>query len=231
MPCKVFDEIIYPFPNFNGFNRWRVDMDKYFHHTRHNGCNYHVNTQSHRQHDKAMFYYSRSKDGFTILCVCLSRIFQNQIWIRETTKPLFEADSLHGDVIIWKHFLRYWPFVRGIHRSPVKFPHKGRWRGALMFSLICVWIKGWENNREAGDLRRYRAHYDVSVMGFKMVETTDRCQWKHQTSLLIHHRWFDYQNLQKCDVDIFDILVMIDSKLENSYILFKNHIQISHVFA
>ena len=85
MPCKVFDEIIYPFPNFNGFNRWRVDMDKYFHHTRHNGCNYHVNTQSHRQHDKAMFYYSRSNDGFTILCVCLSRIFQNQIWIRETT--------------------------------------------------------------------------------------------------------------------------------------------------
>ena len=33
-----------------------------------------------------------------------------------------------------------------------------------MFSLICVWINGWENNREAGDLRRYRAHYDVIAM-------------------------------------------------------------------
>ena len=33
-----------------------------------------------------------------------------------------------------------------------------------MFSLICVWINGWVNNREAGDLRRYRAHYDVIVM-------------------------------------------------------------------
>ena len=43
-------------------------------------------------------------------------------------------------------------------------PHKGQWRGALMFSLICVWIKGWVNNREAGDLRRYRCHYDVIVM-------------------------------------------------------------------
>ena len=32
------------------------------------------------------------------------------------------------------------------------------------FSLICVWINGWVNNREAGDLRRYRAHYDVTVM-------------------------------------------------------------------
>ena len=26
---------------------------------------------------------------------------------------------------------------------------------------VHVWINGWENNREAGDLRRYRAHYDV----------------------------------------------------------------------
>ena len=41
----------------------------------------------------------------------------------------------HDDVIKWKHFPRYWPFVRGIHRSPVNSPHKGQWRGALMFSL------------------------------------------------------------------------------------------------
>ena len=33
-----------------------------------------------------------------------------------------------------------------------------------MFSLICARINGWVNNREAGDLRRYRAHYDVIVM-------------------------------------------------------------------
>ena len=68
------------------------------------------------------------------------------------------------DVIKWKHFPCYWPFVRGIHRFPVNSPHKGQWRGALIFSLICVRINGWVNNREAGDLRRYRAHYDVSVM-------------------------------------------------------------------
>ena len=40
----------------------------------------------------------------------------------------------------------------------------GQWRGTLMFSLICVWINGWVNNREAGDLRRYHAYYDVTVM-------------------------------------------------------------------
>ena len=70
----------------------------------------------------------------------------------------------HDDVIKWKPFPRYWPFVRRINRSPVNSPHKGQWRGALMFSLICVWINGWVNNREAGDLRRYHAHYDVTVM-------------------------------------------------------------------
>ena len=43
-------------------------------------------------------------------------------------------------------------------------PHKGQWRRALMFSLICAWINSWVNNREAGDLRRHRAHYDVIVM-------------------------------------------------------------------
>ena len=48
--------------------------------------------------------------------------------------------------------------------SPVNSPHKGQWRGALMFSLICVWINVWINNRKAGDLRRYHAHYDVIVM-------------------------------------------------------------------
>ena len=70
----------------------------------------------------------------------------------------------HDDVIKWKHFPRYWTFVRGIPRSPVNSPHRGQWRGALMFSLICVWVNGWINNGEAGDLRCYCAHYDVTVM-------------------------------------------------------------------
>ena len=70
----------------------------------------------------------------------------------------------HDDVIKWKHFPRYWPFVRGIHRSPVNSPHKGQWRRALMFTLICARINGWVNNGEAVDLRRNRAHYDVIVM-------------------------------------------------------------------
>ena len=72
----------------------------------------------------------------------------------------------HADVIQWEHFPRYWPFVRGIHRSPVNSPHKGQWRGALIFSLICAWINGWINNREAGDLRSHCAHCDVTIMSY-----------------------------------------------------------------
>ena len=81
--------------------------------------------------------------------------------------PVDGLGDSHDDVIKWKHFPRYWPFVRGIHRSPVNSSHKGQWRGALMFSMICAWINSWVNNRKAGDLRLYRSHYDVTVMPHK----------------------------------------------------------------
>ena len=81
------------------------------------------------------------------------------------------ANCVYDDDVIklkWKHFPRYWPFVRGIHRwqRPVTHSfdvffdlrcflwfapfvrgihrwlvnpsHKGQWRRALMFSLICA---------------------------------------------------------------------------------------------
>ena len=77
---------------------------------------------------------------------------------------MFVVLNKYDDVIKWKHFPHYWPFVRGIHRSLVNSPHKGQWHGAFMFSLICTWINTWVNNCEAGDLRRHCTHYDVIVM-------------------------------------------------------------------
>ena len=72
----------------------------------------------------------------------------------------------------WRHQMETFSALLAIcaGNSPVagEFPAQSQWRGALMFSLICVWINGWVNNREAGDLRRCRAHYDVTVM----------CIWK-----------------------------------------------------
>ena len=68
----------------------------------------------------------------------------------------------------WRHqmetFSANWPFVRGVHRWPVNSPRQGQWRGALIFTLFYAWINGWVNNREVGDLRRHRAHWDVTMM-------------------------------------------------------------------
>ena len=69
----------------------------------------------------------------------------NQCWLYY----LYFAFWAHDDVIKLKHFPRDWTLVRGIHRSPVNSPHKGQWRRALMFSLICLtkWLSkqswGW----------------------------------------------------------------------------------------
>ena len=62
--------------------------------------------------------------------------------------------NYQDEVTKWKHFPRYWPFVRGIHRSP------------LMFSSTCAWINGWVKNRDAADLKRHCPHYDVNVRIF-----------------------------------------------------------------
>ena len=75
---------------------------------------------------------------------------------------LQQLGAYHDDVIKWKPFPRYWPFLRGIHRWIPRT--KGQWRGDLMFSLICAWTDSWANNGDAGDLRRYRAHNDAIVI-------------------------------------------------------------------
>ena len=82
-----------------------------------------------------------------------------------------------------------WPFVRGNHRSPVNSPHKGQSRRALVFSLICVWIKGWVNNREVGDLRCHCAHYDVIVMGYNRISfvPVDRADARHPDQHVLDH--------------------------------------------
>ena len=100
----------------------------------------------------------------------------NVIELRFLISPYFPG-LFHDDVIKWKHFSRYWPFVRGIHRSPVDSLHERKWRRALMFSLICAWTNVWANNRDAGDLRRYCAHYDVTLMFTGAVTRLLQCRW------------------------------------------------------
>ena len=86
------------------------------------------------------------------------------IVIARNNDQVQEVEGWGSSVSYWQHFSLYWPFVRGIHRSPVNSPYKGQWRWALMFSFIRAWINDWVNNREAGDLGCYRCHYGVIVM-------------------------------------------------------------------
>ena len=62
------------------------------------------------------------------------------------------------DVIKWKHFPCYWPFVRGTGEFPSERPVTRSF--GVLFDLRLN--KRLVNNREAGDLRRHRAHYDVT---------------------------------------------------------------------
>ena len=76
---------------------------------------------------------------------------------------LFVFQVYHHDVK-WKHFPRYRPFVCGEFTGHRWIPRKGQWRRALLLFFMGAWINGWVNDREAGNLRRQRAHYDVTVM-------------------------------------------------------------------
>ena len=72
----------------------------------------------------------------------------------------------HYDIIQWRHFLRYWPVVLGIHQSPMISPLTGQWREAFNFSLISAWTNCWVNNRSSGELRPHCVHYDIIIAIF-----------------------------------------------------------------
>ena len=72
-----------------------------------------------------------------------------------------------GGVSWWHHQMETFSVLLALWAGNslllVNSSHKDQWRGALVFSLICAWINDWVNNREAGDLRRHRGHYNVNV--------------------------------------------------------------------
>ena len=78
---------------------------------------------------------------------------RNMCWVKALSRRQY-----HGDVVKWKHFPRYWPFLCG------DSPHNGQRCGTKMYSLICAWTYGSTDNRDVSDLIRHRAPYDVAVM-------------------------------------------------------------------
>ena len=158
----------YGFPNFNSRTIWVFGMDKQFHPASYHESNHLSILWLKLNHVSKMAANSTSTGYWTNACNQYVIDYSVYYTLPSVGQCLFTAAvyvcSCHDEVIKWKHFPRYWSFVRGIHRSPVNFPHKGQWRGSLIILLICTWMNGWVNNREAVDLRRHHAHYDVTVM-------------------------------------------------------------------
>ena len=94
-----------------------------------------------------MGYTLKSRNRSFVLSTAADILFLSGLLIfqcmRIFPRDAYQNNIYHDDVIKWKHFPRYWPFVQGIHWSSVNSPHKGQWRGALVSSLICAWISGW----------------------------------------------------------------------------------------
>ena len=89
------------------------------------------------------------------------------------TQTAERSASSTGPVFLWwRHQMETFSALLALcaGNSPVNSPYKGQWRGTLMFPLICDWINGWINNREAGDLRHHRDHYDVTAMWWRFVD-------------------------------------------------------------
>ena len=106
---------------------------------------------------------------------------------------LMDPDHLQNSW--WRHQKETFSALLAIcaGNSPVQVnsPYKGQWRGALMFSLICVWINGWVNNHEAGDLRRYRVHYVVIVMWLDFIDGL-------LILLILALFWLRYTGIKQC---------------------------------
>ena len=105
-----------------------------------------------------LYWYLYRSFALVYSWICSSKIIRSFV----ATSPVFpRCRGLY--IPLWRHQMETFSALLAIcaGNSPV---NKGQWRGALMFSLICAWINGWVNNREAGNLRRHRAHYDVIVM-------------------------------------------------------------------
>ena len=84
-----------------------------------------------------------------------------------------------------------------------------------MFSVICAWINSWDNNRDAGELRRQRAHHDVIVM-----KLTTNCKFiSHCYQGIIPQTfyellWVDNWNLVKISFALIMILSSLCALIE-----------------
>ena len=123
---------------------------------------------------------------------------------------------VHDDIIKKKHFPRYWPFVRGIHRSSVNSPHKGQWRGALKFSLIRAlnkWLSkqswGWWFETPSRSLWRHcNGYWRKALIGTYTGDIIPASYYTCRCSLFIfvtyiRLMWFIFASKSECIINSY----------------------------
>ena len=142
-----------------------------------------LKTTQNRQNDNHLILNIEKR----LLLECWKHAFYEQIcqtkeghWITRNFSYTSAANQFVR-MTWWRHqmepFSALLALCAGNSPVPLNSPHKGQWRGGLMFSLIFAWINDWVNNREAGDLRRHRGQYDVNVMIRRCVQSGYHCQF------------------------------------------------------
>ena len=102
------------------------------------------------------------------LNLCLSSAVCNIILYQTVLWWLLILPTQRASISWWRHQMETFSALLAIcaGNSPAtgEVPTQRPVTRSLMFSLIGVWINGWVNDGEAGDLRRHRTHYDVIAM-------------------------------------------------------------------
>ena len=99
-------------------------------------------------------------------CLTATSHYLNQCWLN-VSEVLWQW-IIQTKLAWWRHQMETFSASLALHEGnplvTVDSLHKGQWQ-ALMFSFIYAWTNAWANNRNAGDLRRHCAHYDINIMG------------------------------------------------------------------
>ena len=90
--------------------------------------------------------------------------------IAVTILSLWENEAASVLETWWRHQMEISSALLVLCAENSQVASQSHWRRALIFSSICGWTNGWVNNRDAGDLRRRSAYYDVTVMNQRLVE-------------------------------------------------------------
>ena len=163
MPSEVWDEITYAFPNFNGAKaiKFGNQLIKLY-----NRCSYvsmlgsqlnHISTR----HSWCIYY---------IPITWMQHLQINLVFLYHQLAAVMYLTWSHlcsqYSPTWWRHQMETFSALLAIcaGNSPVTGEIPTQRPVTRRFDIFLTWINSWVNNREAGNLRRHRAHYDVTVM-------------------------------------------------------------------